>query len=246
MYMYVYNTCKCTHVQVRVYCITCFNCIHVHVGHCSIFSPQMRDAVTTAPRPISDASLYDIPRGNQPATLPPMDNGLYSVPRSIPVEDAPPALFSVQGMQFYTTGNPFDLYDVPRPTSMSPDEEGIYDDPFDIIDMEIYDYPPDVGDLGLQDSGLDSARNSMLTTATDFTTPDRASSAYSDDSWKTMSLPPLPNSARPSMVFSVASSDELIQVQSCCMYMYNVHHSAVVYTVHVHVRVSESTVVLSM
>lgn len=172
---------------------------------------KMRDAVTTAPRPISDASLYDIPRGNQPATLPPMDNGLYSVPRSIPVEDAPPALFSVQGMQFYTTGNPFDLYDVPRPTSMSPDEEGIYDDPFDIIDMEIYDYPPDVGDLGLQDSGLDSARNSMLTTATDFTTPDRASSAYSDDSWKTMSLPPLPNSARPSMVFSVASSDELIQ-----------------------------------
>lgn len=46
------------------------------------------------------------------------------------------------------SGNPFDIYDVPR--SIDPDIETIYDYPLDldIGDMEIYDYPPDASELG--------------------------------------------------------------------------------------------------
>ena len=56
-----------------------------------------------------------------------------------------------QGMEFQMTGNPFDIYDVPRST-MDPsyDDDTIYDYPldFDLEDMEIYDYPPDAAQLG--------------------------------------------------------------------------------------------------
>ncbi len=97
---------------------------------------------------------------------------------------------------------------MPR-VSISPDEEGIYDDPYDILDMEIYDYPPDVSDLAsfLENSGLDtepsSVRASTITVGSEVT--DRTSSTISEDSWRTMSLPPLPPGARP---FSMISSDE--------------------------------------
>ena len=76
--------------------------------------------------------------------------------------------------------------------------------------MEIYDYPPDVSDLEqflLQDSGLGttehSARTSTITTLSEMT--DRTSSTISDESWRTMTLPPLPSGTRP---YSVISSDE--------------------------------------
>ncbi len=103
------------------------------------------------------------------------------------------------------TGNVSDIYDVPR-ASVSPDEEGIYDDPYDILDMEIYDYPPDVTDLYrfLEESSLDTPEHSTRASTITVTT-DRTSSTISEDSWRTMSLPPLPPGARP---FSVISSDE--------------------------------------
>jgi len=90
--------------------------------------------------------------------------------------------------------------------SISPDEEGIYDDPYDIMDMEIYDYPPDANDLDqfLQDSGLGTTEHSTRT-STITVTSDRTSSTLSEDSWRTMSLPPLPQGVRP---YSVISSDE--------------------------------------
>lgn len=51
-------------------------------------------------------------------------------------------------MEFQLTGNPFDLYDVPRSAYL--DDETIYDYPLDLDldDMEIYDYPPDASELG--------------------------------------------------------------------------------------------------
>ena len=55
------------------------------------------------------------------------------------------------GMEFRMTGNPFDIYDVPRSAmDPSPEDDTIYDYPldFDLDDMEIYDYPPDAAQLG--------------------------------------------------------------------------------------------------
>ncbi len=122
---------------------------------------------------------------------------------------------------YFSTGNSIsDIYDVPR-ASVSPDEEGIYDDPYDILDMEIYDYPPDVNDLSqfLEDSGLDteaSARASTITVGSELT--DRTSSTISEDSWKTMSLPPIPSGVRP---YSMISSDEYPVSGSMCTCLLN-------------------------
>lgn len=58
-------------------------------------------------------------------------------------------LLNIEGVEF--TGNPFDLYDVPRlAQAPSPEDDAIYDDPLDLDleDMEIYDYPPDAVELG--------------------------------------------------------------------------------------------------
>lgn len=56
-------------------------------------------------------------------------------------------IVSQQGGEFQMTGNPFDLYDVPRSTM---EDDAIYDYPldFELDDMEIYDYPPDAAQLG--------------------------------------------------------------------------------------------------
>ena len=143
-----------------------------------------------------------------------IDTGIYSVPRStlfVPEVGGSPAM-TPQGMApyYHPLGNMADIYDIPR-SSMSPDEEGIYDDPYDILDMEIYDYPPDANELNryLEDSGLDttehSTRTSTITMTSDYAPTDRTSSTLSEDSWKTMSLPPLPPGVRP---YSMASSDE--------------------------------------
>ena len=60
-----------------------------------------------------------------------------------------PLSLSFSGTDFRLSGNPFDIYDVPRST-IDPDLETIYDYPLDldIGDMEIYDYPPDASELG--------------------------------------------------------------------------------------------------
>ena len=60
-----------------------------------------------------------------------------------------PLSLSFSGADFRLSGNPFDIYDVPRST-IDPDLETIYDYPLDldIGDMEIYDYPPDASELG--------------------------------------------------------------------------------------------------
>lgn len=181
---------------------------------------------------MSDASMYDVPRMHPlaatPSVVSPMspmtaqaaiDSGLYSVPRDLLAVEPPQSVVATQGMQSYNTGNAFDIYDVPRHTSISPDEEAIYDDPYDIMDMEIYDYPPDATELLLwEDSGLDttdSARNSTITMSSEYTVADRVSQAMSDDSWKTMSLPRIPATPRPSSVaLSVASSDDYFQVHT--------------------------------
>lgn len=103
-----------------------------------------------------DPQLYDTPRGTA-ATSPFMtpdaaiDSGIYNVPRSIlmqPLDDSRSS--AMEDMQYLLGGNPLDIYDYPR-VSISPDEEGIYDDPLDIIDMEIYDYPPDASELGIEE-----------------------------------------------------------------------------------------------
>lgn len=169
-----------------------------------------------------DGSVYDIPPGRPgpptAATLPPglsaeaaIESGLYSVPRALfnaseeAAQQLPPP-----------PPNPFDIYDIPR-SSMSPDmedEEGIYDVPLDILDFEIYDYPPDVMELGLEplDSGLDTTRNSTITVSSDYTVTERASSAISEDSWSTFSS--FQPGMRPSMAFSMASSEDLVREAS--------------------------------
>ena len=193
-----------------------------------------------------DGSVYDIPpvpRVGPPAPPLPstisaeaaIESGLYSVPRAL-------LNASEEGAQSLPPPppNPFDIYDIPR-ASISPDledEEGIYDVPLDILDFEIYDYPPDVMELGLDplDSGLDSTRNSTITVSSEFTvTPDRASSTISEDSWNTFSLP---NSLRPSMAFStfsMASSDDL-QVSDAGQLVHTVCYYGNIY-MHTRVRV---------
>lgn len=167
-----------------------------------------------------DGSVYDIPPARTGPPAPPVppgmsaeaaiESGLYSVPRAL-------LNASEEGAQQLPPPppNPFDIYDIPR-SSMSPDmedEEGIYDVPLDILDFEIYDYPPDVMEFGLVgdpvDSGLDTTRNSTITVSSDYTvTTERASSAISEDSWST-SFSSLQPGMRPSMAFSMASSDDM-------------------------------------
>ena len=150
-----------------------------------------------------------------------VDTGLYSVPRPSISEGTPHSVLSTNGSLFYMSGNPFDIYDVPRPISISPDqdEEGIYDDPLDIWDMEIYDYPPDVANLGLEEPppppphAGDSARNSTISLISEVPSSDRGSSTMSEDSWQSFSLPIVPSSARPLATMSMASSEEYFQVR---------------------------------
>lgn len=156
-----------------------------------------------------DPQLYDTPRGNpalsHSAVMTPdaaIDSGIYNVPRNLLMQPFDDAKSTSEDTNYLLGGNPLDLYDYPR-VSISPDEEGIYDDPLDIVDMEIYDYPPDASELGLDDFGVtvsESSGNSILATSSDYT----QSHIGSCDS---LSVPPLPSSARPSMNLSI--SDEI-------------------------------------
>ena len=68
------------------------------------------------------------------------------------MDGIPQTVVGENGVEFHMSGNPFDLYDIPRSAlDPSPDDDAtIYDYPldFDLDDMEIYDYPPDAAELG--------------------------------------------------------------------------------------------------
>lgn len=193
------------------------------------------------------ASTYDFPRGTPGSsarlstatgTAPPTSTaaaaaaGIYNIPRAILVEDAStPEQSTAAGPPDSTPRsvvNPFELYDVPRPTSMSPDEEGIYDDPLDIVDLEIYDYPPDAMEFALpppiaEDSGMEtmaeSKRSSTMTEASDYTLTNRVStvSMSSEDSFRPRSFSSITPSPRPSMALSMSSDDYPVSGVMCIM-----------------------------
>lgn len=131
-----------------------------------------------------------------------VDAGIYNVPRSL-IQLTEESQFS--SFEEMDSQNPFDIYDYPR-ASMSPDEEGIYDDPLDIVDMEIYDYPPDVIEIASEQYGL--AANENIASS-------RERIEVTNDDWTNLSGPPLPNSARPSMSLSFASNSDDNQVNTC-------------------------------
>lgn len=164
------------------------------------------------------------------ATSTALSAGIYNTPRAIFVEDAStpePAAAGTPPDPLPRSVNPFDLYDIPRPTSMSPDEEGIYDDPLDIVDLEIYDYPPDAMEFGLlpppiaEDSGMEtmaeSKRSSTMTEASDYTLTNRAStvSMSSEDSFRPRSFSSITPSPRPSVALSMSSDDYPVSAVIC-------------------------------
>ena len=148
-----------------------------------------------------------------------INSGIYSIPRSLPVLDA--STFSVHGQPFALSADPFAQYDVPRPISIMPDEEAIYDYPENIVDMEIYDYPPDALSVlppppDMCYDPLASNRNSVITLTPDFNPSARSSLAVPDD-WNHVTFPPpiSLSSSRPSVAISTPSSDEYYQVYTC-------------------------------
>ena len=148
----------------------------------------------------ADPQLYDTPRGNPAVSMTPdaaIDSGIYNVPRALfmePLDDARIA----EDTQYLLGSNPLDIYDYPR-VSISPDEEGIYDDPLDIIDMEIYDYPPDASELGIEEFPSESSRSSTVTIS-------------SEQYWRSPVVPPIPRGARPSVNLQHRASFEEGQV----------------------------------
>lgn len=162
-----------------------------------------------APEEASQASALQILSADDA-----INSGIYSAPRSIPVSDA--STFSVHGQSFSLSADPFAQYDVPRPVCLTPDEEAIYDYPENVVDMEIYDYPPDALSFlppppDMYPNPIDSSRNSVITLTSEFASSERSSLALPED-WN---LPPPPvslSSSRPSIAISTASSDEYYQV----------------------------------
>ena len=131
-----------------------------------------------------------------------IDAGIYHVPRSLLMEpDEDTGLedrkISMESQQYLLGDDPLGIYNYPR-ANMSPDEEGIYDHPLDIIDMEIYDYPPDVSEFGMfGDSEHNSLRNSSISAASN----DLLSSEGGlNELLKVPDVPPVPSSTRPAML----------------------------------------------
>lgn len=139
-----------------------------------------------------------------------VEAGIYNVPRTLMMDsynDSRYSTTSKEDPQFLIDGNPLDIYDYPR-VSISPDEEGIYDDPLDIVDMEIYDYPPDASELGLDYPDWNTSESKRRNTIGDY------SQTYQRDFdvLKDQSIPPLPSSARPSLIGSMGSISDGNQV----------------------------------
>ena len=127
---------------------------------------------------------------------PPSDReSMYNVPRSLLLSQS-----SVSSLPDESPTNPFDLYDVPRSVLQYnlADEEGIYDEPPDIGDLEIYDYPPDASADSGESGYCGSVRSSMIS----LDETGSLSSWGADQAWKSNTLPPVPSSARPSIQVS--------------------------------------------
>lgn len=181
---------------------------------------QFIDSIYNVPRTMPhDAQLYDTPRGNSVLlNLTSMtadaaiDAGIYNVPRTLMMNPSDEAGVSTtaEDAQYLFGGNPLDIYDYPR-VSISPDEEGIYDDPLDIVDMEIYDYPPDASELGVDGSlCFNSSRSSTVTMSGEFAQTEGGNFVVSGEDLKTTAVPPLPtNNARPSVVLSHADDNQV-------------------------------------
>ena len=122
-------------------------------------SPMSAGSVTSI-IPIA-GGIYDVPRSLLCKTLTHTHTHASSVSnyKLIPkkrlfllVDGVPQTVVGENGVEFHMSGNPFDLYDIPR-SALDPsldDDATIYDYPldFDLDDMEIYDYPPDAAELG--------------------------------------------------------------------------------------------------
>lgn len=178
---------------------------------------QASDSLYNVPRSVFpvDTQLYDTPKGNltfQSSTCMTPDaaieSGIYNVPRALLMQTLDDARSSTSEDAQYLLGtNPLDIYDYPR-VSISPDEEGIYDDPLDIIDMEIYDYPPDAGELGIEEFPSEVSSSSAMTLSSELIQSDR----NSQEIWK--AAPPLPNGAHPSANLERGSSFDDSQVRA--------------------------------
>lgn len=170
---------------------------------------QVSDSLYNVPRTLfpMDSQLYDTPKGNPSISMTPdaaIDSGIYNVPRDLFMETFDDTRIA-EDTKYLLGSNPLDIYDYPR-VSISPDEEGIYDDPLDIMDMEIYDYPPDASELGFEEFTSESSRSSTITVSSDF------DSRNSREYWPSSAVPPLPSGARPSSIIQHGSSFEDNQV----------------------------------
>lgn len=181
-------------------------------------SLQFAESIYSIPRSYTQDGgdeLYDIPRGSMASMSSDaaIDAGIYRVPRSLMLEsyeDTGSAERKESHDTQYLLGeNPLNIYSYPR-SSMSPEEEGIYDHPLDIIDMEIYDYPPDASELGIYDSEYNDPRNSSVSAgSSELVWSEGGTYEHS----KTPSVPPVPNSARPTISSFVGPNVENNPVQ---------------------------------
>ena len=171
-------------------------------------------------------SHYNVPRAASSTVQPvpagdSVNSGIYNIPSSLPALDTSNS-FSILGQSFTLSGDPYAQYDVPRPLSLIPDEEAIYDYPENVVDMEIYDYPPDALSLLPPPPNMcplppESSHNSVTALTSDFSLSARSSLAALEE-WSHMTLPPPPvslSSSRPSIAISTTSSEEYFQV---CVY----------------------------
>ena len=177
-----------------------------------LLSIQFAESIYNVPRVQSQHmgdELYDTPRasvGSAMSADAAINAGIYHVPRTLmhePLEETGERKISVES-QYLLGANPLSMFSSPR-ASMSPDEEGIYDHPFDIIDMEIYDYPPDAAELGIYDSDYDRRNSSVSATSSELPW----SEAGQKEPVPASSVPPVPSSARPAMMCTVAPNTEV-------------------------------------
>ena len=173
---------------------------------------QFADSIYSVPRTLAQSTdeLYDVPRGSMALSADAaIDAGIYSVPRALLEGHMETESTMVQEESQNLFPESFNLYNFPR-GHVSPDDEGIYDDPLDIVDMEIYDYPPDAAELGLE-TDYNAYRNSSVSaTSSELILSDSAPA----DPPKVEAVPPVPSSSRPRLQTSAE-----IQVNICLLFL---------------------------